>query len=163
MENLHIEVRKDLLFYGWVYWRIRELLVIRSHNRSLRILFTETVERSITFSTSTIEYTLYWSNTVHGLILHIVREEHQLCYIDEATELAIWETLVIHTPSLCYYTFSVIWLLYLDETKRQTIYKEGYIRTELFLTVLASKLCRTMESVILWMLEVNKPCRRYRL
>ena len=47
----------------------------------------------------------------------------------------------------------VVWLFHFDETQGQTINKQGYIRTEFVLSILASKLRRKMEIVILNLLK----------
>ena len=110
---------------------------------------------------STIESPLYGYATTQRIVFHIITENHQLGYIDEATELLIRETLFVHPCAFCQHTTMIIWFLYFYEAKRQSVYKQGDVWPELILTILASKLSCKMESIVFDIVKVNQFYRRY--
>ena len=56
----------------------------------------------------------------------------------------------------------IVGLLHFYKAKRQAVYKQGDLRTELILTILAGKLCREMEIVVLGMVKVYQANWRVR-
>ena len=80
---------------------------------------------------------MYGHYTSHRVILHVVGEYHKLSNVDEATELSVRETFKVHPFTLSHHSTMIVWLLHLNEAKRQAIDKQSNVWTEFVLTIFA--------------------------
>lgn len=160
VKYLNIKIRQDLFLYSGIDRFIWKIFIIGSDGIFMWILFSETIEWGVLFCPCAIEYALYWSYAIQCFILHIVWEEHQLGNIDETTELAIGEAIIIHTSLFCNYSFTIIRFLNFNKAEWQTVHKQCYIGTKLILAVFASKFGSTMKIVSLYVVKIYKFCGR---
>ena len=73
--------------------------------------------------------------------------------VNEPTELSVRETFKVHPLTLCHHATMIVGLLHLNEAKRQTIDKQGYVGAEFILAIFASKLSREMKRVVQWIIK----------
>ena len=163
VKHLDIEIRQYLLFDYGVNGFVGERLIVWCNGCFKGILFSETVEGSGFLGTRAVEHTLNGSDAVQGLVLHIVREYHQLGYVDESSELTVRETFVVHSPSLGNNTLVVVRFLHLNEAQRQTIHEKGDVWTKFILSILTSKFGSAVICVVVGILEIYELCRSHRL
>ena len=161
MDYLTVVIRQYFLFRYPVNLLIWIIMMVWSNFLAAWVFLTKAIEWRISACACTIESPLYGYDTTQRIVFHIITENHQLGYIDEATELLIRETLFVHPCAFCQHTTMIIWFLYFYEAKRQSVYKQGDVWPELILTILASKLSCKMESIVFDIVKVNQFYRRY--
>ena len=161
MDNLTVVIRQYFLFCCLVNLLVWIIAMVWSNFLSAWVFLTEAIEWRIRTCACTIECPLYGYDTTQRIVFHIITENHQLGYIDEATELLIRKSLFVHPCAFCQHTTMIIWFLYFYKAKRQSVYKQGNVWSKLILTILAGKLCGKMECVVFYMVEVHQFYRRY--
>ena len=92
-----------------------EIFMIRSHFVALRIFFTETVEGRRNSSACAIEGSLHRHDASHGVIFHVVGENHQLYHVEEASKLLVRKSLMVHSRTFCHHAPCVVGFLHLYE------------------------------------------------
>ena len=93
MNNFAIEVFKNFLLKVLVYGFIWVIPIVWRYISIRAIFLAETVEWGRLFCSCAIECTLQRNNSSHCVILHIVREYHQLSNVDKGTETLVGEPL----------------------------------------------------------------------
>ena len=163
MNNLTVEVCQDLSFFFLVDFLIWIIRIIRCYREIGRILLTEAIEGGVSSCSSAIESSLDRNYSPHRIVLHIIRKYHQLCDVDEATKLFVWETLLIHSLAFSYNSSMIVWLFYLYEAKRQAIDKQSNVWAEFILPIFTSEFSGKMKSVVLRIFKVYQFDGRYSL
>ena len=161
MNYLTVVIRQYFLLSSLVYFLVWIITMVWGNFLAAWVFLTEAIEWRISACACTIESPLYGYDTTQRIVFHIITENHQLGYIDEATELLIRETLFVHPCAFCQHTTMIIWFFYFYKAKRQSVYKQGDVWSELILTILAGKLSCKMESIVFDIVKVNQFYRRY--
>ena len=123
MYNLAIKIRQYFLLNICIYIQIMVIRNIWGNCRITLVFFSETVKWSRFSGRSTVKCPLYWRYSTYRVIFHIIREDHQLCYVDKSSELLIRKALFVHALTFSNHATMVIWFFYLYEYQRKTIYE----------------------------------------
>ena len=156
MDHLAIVVRKNLLLDRGDDFPVGIVFVKRRDFVTSCILFSETIEGSKTSCSRAVERAFHRYHSSHGVIFHIVREDHQLRHVDEATKLRVGKSLFVHARTFCHHAPGVVGLFHFDEAQRQPIDEQGDVRAKLGLSISTGEFCRTMEYVCFRVVEINQ-------
>ena len=140
-----VSMRKD---YSLIFFRHLIVTISNYAYMKLRVCFAENIEEYLIARSRSIEGTLNRDNPF-VVVLLIVRENHQLRDVDEATE-----SLVLH-PGLnailfCKNTLGIVGFLDLNKCERETVHKACDVGAEVVsaLLVLTGELCGNVPLVV---------------
>ena len=88
-------------------------------------------------------------------IRHVIREDHKLSQINEASKLRIAKAL-INTITLINDAISIIRFFNLNKDQRHTIDQQDDIRTEFFIPVFISQLGDDMKAVVIEVFKIDQ-------
>ena len=79
----------------------------------------------------------------------VIAEDHQLCQVQETTELGIRETSIVHAVVFLEHAAMIIRHLHFNEHQWQTIDQQRDVRTETLAAILAWHLSDTLPDILL--------------
>ena len=160
VDHLAIVVLKNLLLDRGDDIPVGIVLVKRRDFVTSSILFSETIEGSKTSCSRAVERAFHRYHSSPGVVFHIVREDHQLRDVDEATKLRVGKSLFVHARTFSHHAAGIIGLFHLDEAQRQPIDEQSDVRTKLSLSISTGEFCRTMEYVCFRVVKIDQFERR---
>ena len=93
MNHLTVEVFKNSFLLKRVYGQVWEILNERRRFDITDVFFSKTIERSRLSCSCAIESAFNGYDATFGIVLHVIRENHQLGNVDETAEFLVWESL----------------------------------------------------------------------
>ena len=115
VDDLAVEIGEDAFFGIEVDIEIGIIGMERGNRELCDVVLAEAVERRERACASAIERALDRDNATHGVVLHIVGENHQLSDVDKSAELFVRETFAIHARAFGHHAAVVVRLFDLDK------------------------------------------------
>ena len=135
---------------------IVDLVIVAGLAQDVRAFLPEDVEERPLPCGGCIKRTLN-GNDILRIVLLIVREDHQLCDVQERPERLVAEARV-DAFALCQHTVVIVRLLNLDECERQAVHKTSDVRSEIVVRVwvFTRELSGAMPEVVFGVVEIDE-------
>ena len=106
-------------------------------------------------SIGAVKYALNRYNSTHGVILHIIGEQHELGNVVESAKFPLGQSDIVFPISFSYNAFLIVRLFDLNVNKRQAIHKQSNVRTKFLISIFTRKFCREMECIIFNIIKIS--------